>query len=85
MYSGLHPKSDVDRLHVKRGHEGRGLASIYDVVQHEESQLTQYMKNSPDTVMEAARKRINNRESNEQSMDRYAKWTEKTMHGQFLM
>ena len=84
MYGGLHPKSDVDRLYVKRCHGGRGLASIYDVVEHEESQLTQYMMNSPDAVMEAVRNRINIRESNEQSVDRYTKWKEKTMHGQFL-
>ena len=28
MYGGLHPKSDVDRLYVKRKEEDRGLISL---------------------------------------------------------
>ena len=28
MYGGLHPKSDVYRLYLKRKHGGRGLISI---------------------------------------------------------
>ena len=28
MYRGLHPKSDVDRLHVKRKEAGRSLISV---------------------------------------------------------
>ena len=31
MYRGLHPKSDVDRLYVKRKEEGRGLISVISV------------------------------------------------------
>ena len=28
MYGALHPKSDIDRLYLKRKHVGRGLISI---------------------------------------------------------
>ena len=30
MYGALHPKSDVDRLYIRRKEEGRGLISIED-------------------------------------------------------
>ena len=39
MYGALHPKSDIDRLYVKRKHGGRGLISIKTCVTLEENNL----------------------------------------------
>ena len=33
IYGALHPKSDVDRLHISRKEGGRGLISIEDCVE----------------------------------------------------
>ena len=39
MYGGLHPKSDVDRLYVKRKEGGRGLISVERCIREEENSL----------------------------------------------
>ena len=39
MYGALHPKSDIDRLYVKRKHGGRGLISIKMCVRLKENNL----------------------------------------------
>ena len=44
-YGGLHPKADVDRLHVSRELGGRGLKSVSDIVVEEEQSLWAYVVN----------------------------------------
>ncbi len=39
MYGAMHPKSDVDRLYVKRKEGGRGLISVEQCVRGEENSL----------------------------------------------
>ena len=39
MYGGLHPKSDVDRLYVKRKEGGRGLISVERCIREAENSL----------------------------------------------
>ena len=46
MYGGLHPKSDVDRLYVKRKEGGRGLISVERCIREEENSLGFYVANS---------------------------------------
>ena len=43
MYGGLHPKSDVDRLHVKRKEGGKGLISVEQCIREEENSLGFYV------------------------------------------
>ena len=43
MYGGLHPKSDVDRLHVKRKEGGKGLISVEQCTREEENSLGFYV------------------------------------------
>ena len=42
MYGAPHPKSDIDRLYLKRNHGGRGLISIETSVRSEENNLGLY-------------------------------------------
>ena len=46
MYGGLHPKSNVDRLNVKRKEGGRGLISVERCIREEENRLGFYVANS---------------------------------------
>ena len=39
MYGVLHPKSDVDRLYVKRKERGRSLMSVERCVKEDENSL----------------------------------------------
>ena len=43
MYGGLHPKSDVDRLYVKRKEGGRRLISVERCFREEENSLGFYV------------------------------------------
>ena len=43
MYGGLHPKSDVDRLCMKRKEGGRGLISVEQCIRKEENSLGFYL------------------------------------------
>ena len=46
MYGALHPKSDIDRLYLKRKHEGKGVISIKMCVRSEENNLGLYVRGS---------------------------------------
>ena len=46
MYGALHPKSDVDRLCIKRKEGGRGLMSVECCNREEENSLGFYVANS---------------------------------------
>ena len=46
IYGGLHPKSDVDRLYVKRKEGGRGLISVEQCIREEENTVGFYVANS---------------------------------------
>ena len=39
MYGGLHPKSDADRLYVKRKEGVRGLINVERYIREEENSL----------------------------------------------
>ena len=45
MYGKLHPKSDVDRLYVKRKGGGRGLISVEKCIREEENSFVFYVAN----------------------------------------
>lgn len=46
MYGAFHPKSNVNRLYLKRHEGGRGLISIEHCVRKEENNLGLYVMNS---------------------------------------
>ena len=51
MYGGLHPKSDVDRLYVKRKEGGRGLISVERCIREEENNLRFYVAISEENLI----------------------------------
>ena len=65
IYAGLHPKSDVDRLYVKRKEGGRGLISVEQCIREEENSLGFYVANSEENLIRgvSAAETINTRET----------------------
>lgn len=51
MYGALHPKSDVDRLYIKRKEGERGLMSVEHCVREEENSLGFYVVNSEEDLI----------------------------------
>ena len=92
MYGAFHPKSDIDRLYLKRKHGGRGLISIETCVRSEENNLGLYVHESNEMLLKGVKKvGIINTENltdrkdfkkNSQSEFR-DRWQGKKMYGQF--
>ena len=59
------------------------MVSVEDLARHKTKRLNQYMMNSRETVMQAAYKRVKNKEADE-GESRGDKWTGKVMHGKFI-
>ena len=64
MYRVLHPKSDVDRLYVKRKERGRGLISVEQRIREKEKSLGFYVANSKENLIKdvSTAETINTRE-----------------------
>ena len=64
-YGGLHPKSDVDRLYVKRKEGSRGLISVERCIREEENILGFYVANLEENLIigVSAVEKINTREN----------------------
>ena len=93
IYGGLHPKSDVDRLYVKRKEGGRGLISVERCIREEENSLGFYVAKSEENLISGvlAAETINTREiitsaefKKQKEKVLKEKWSEKRMHGQFV-
>lgn len=93
MYGALHPKSDVDRLYLKRKDGGRGLISIESCVRMEENNLGLYVRESNELLLKGVRKssiiKTDNLVEKEEFMRQTqaklkTKWCEKRMYGQFI-
>ena len=94
MYGGLHPKSDVDRLYVKRKEGGRGLISVEQCIREEENSLGFYVANSEENLTRgvSAAEAINTRDTitsvefkKQKAKELKETWSEKRMHGQLIM
>ena len=93
MYGALHPKSDVDRLYMKRKEGGRGLIGVERCVREEENILGFYVVNSGENLIRGVATAGTIRtegiitsgefkKQREQGLKQ--KWNEKRMHGQFV-
>ena len=56
MYGALHPKSDINRLYLKRKHGGRGLIAIKICLRSKENNLGLYMRESNEMLLKSAKK-----------------------------
>ena len=89
---GLHPKSDVDRLYVKRQVGGRDLISVTRCITEEENSLGFCVANSEENLIGVSttdttntRETITSVEFKKQrEKELKEKWSEKRMHGQFI-
>ena len=93
MYGGLHPKSNVDILYVKRMERGRGLKSVERCIREEEKSLEFYVANSKENLIRgvSATETINTRETissvkfkKQKAKKLNEKWSEKRIPGQFI-
>ena len=93
IYGGLHPKSDVDRLYVKREKGGRDLINVEQCLREEENSVGFYVANSGENLIRgvSAAERINTRETitsvelkKQKATELKEKWSKKRMHGQFI-
>ena len=90
MYGGLHPKSNVDRLYLKRENGGRELISVGDCIINERNSLGLYAKDSSEHFIVFAEREIKLKECIEDGLAktrrerRIKSWHEKTLHGQFI-
>ena len=90
MYGGLHPKSNVDRLYLKRENGGRGLISVGDFIINERNNLGLYAKDSSENFIVFAERELKLKERIEDGSEktrrerRTKSWHEKTLHGQFI-
>ena len=93
MHKGLHPKSDVDRLYVRRKEGGKGLMSCESTIRSVENNLGLYLKNSNKNLFqgvkhvrilkfkESASKKGFKKSLNEKRVEN---WEEKLMYEQFI-
>ena len=93
MYGALHPKSDVDRLYIKRKEGDRGLTSVECCVREEENGSSFYVANSEENLIRgvAAAEIINTEDTvmsgefkKQKAQELKQKWRERKMHGQFV-
>ena len=93
MYGALHPKSNVDRLYIKRKEGGRGLMSVEGCVRGEENSLGFYIASSEEKLVRgvAAAGIINTEDvvrseefKKQKAQELKQSWREKKMHGQFI-
>ena len=90
IYGTLHPKSDVDRLHIPTKEGGRGLKSIEDCVELAIRGLEGYVRDSEERLIQAARgDMIDGLEAasvlkRSKKEKRLEDWEEKVLHGQYL-
>ena len=90
MLGGLHPKRNIDRLHIQREEGGRGLLHVEDVINHVVIGLEIYVSNSNERLLTAARA-TNEYDGDSEAEyklrkrnERCLAWKEKALHGQFL-
>ena len=57
MHGAHHPKSDVDRMYLKRAEGGRGLIGVEDCLRREIDSLEKYIRNSREELLIAVNRK----------------------------
>ena len=93
IHGALHPKSDVDRIYVPRGKDGRGLLGCEGCIRAEENSLGWYINHSPEQPLQLTKDSkvietescIEPDEFKKAAIDELTNaWREKKMYGQFV-
>ena len=91
-YGGLHPKSNVNRLYLKRK-RGRSMIRVEQCIKKEENGSAFYVANSKEKLIRGvwAAETFNTTETishaefkKQKAKELKEKWSEKQMHGQFI-
>ena len=93
MYGAVYPKSDVNRIYMKRKEGGHGLISVEQCVKREENSLGSYVANSEELLIRGVcasgtiqtegtmeKEEFKRRKAEELKH----KWTGKAIYGQFV-
>ena len=83
MHQALHPRDDVDRLYVSRKEEGRGLASIENIVDASIQRLKDYIQKHEGGLITATKNETENMMNNRMTITRKQKWEGKQLSGRF--
>ena len=83
MHKALHPRDNIDRLHVSRKGKGRGFASIEDSVDASIQRLEDDIKNREEGLIAVTRNNADNTKTNRMTKTRKQKWEEKQLYGRF--
>ena len=83
MHKALHPRDDVDRLHVSRKERGRGLASIEDSVDASIQRLKDYVQKYDGRLITAIRNDTDNTMDNRMTITKKQKWGGKQLYVRF--
>ena len=78
-HKALHPRDDVDRLHVSRKEGGRGLASIEDSVDASIQRLEDYIEKHERGLITTIRNDTDNTIDNRMTTTRKQKWEKTTL------
>ena len=81
LHKALHPRDDVVRLYVPRKDEGRGLASIENIVDTSIQRLEDYIEKRG--LITVIRNNTDNTIDNRMTITRKQKWEGKQLHGRF--
>ena len=90
MYGALHPKSNVERLYIKRKEGGRCLISVERSVREGQNSLDFYVANSKENLLKgvAAAETISTEDTvlsggfrKQKAQELKQNWREKRMHG----
>ena len=93
MYEALNPKSDVDRLYIKRKGGGKGLMSVERCIREGENSLRFYVANSEEKLIRgvAVAETTNTEDTvtsgefkKQRTQELKQNWREKKMQGQFV-
>ena len=83
MHKALHPRDDVDRLHLPRKEGGRGLASIGDSVDKTLQRLKDYIGKRERGLITAIRNDTDKTIDDRMATTRKQKWEKTQLYGRF--
>lgn len=93
MHKAFHPKSDTQRLYIKRSLGGRGMISCRETIKSEENSLGWYLKNSEESLLQGVKyvglldtdASVSKSDFKKSyAEERYETWKRKPMYGQFI-
>ena len=94
MHNALHPKSNVDRFYIPRKESRRGLQGVEETVNLINLRLENYVKESRECLLTAARsvdidliepiQETTTEAKKQKKKEITISWEEKMLHGQFV-